>query len=154
MHLSSFSVIVNSLLHLGHNMSDLEVKVLTLIINEIGHLTIRRDTKYYRLQLIINSKDFGAYTIKEIIDQAKYKPYDFVFNYDNSNGRYYIYGTGVIRLLELINNELLSGSRSLLKNRAYEVMQHKELFTRSKGKKLTEEELNTLEQLHQQFSAK
>lgn len=132
----------------------LELKVLALIINELANLTIRRDRNYYRLQLTIKTKDINNnylnYFIKNLDNRDRS---NYLFNYDNSNERYYVYGSKVIELLELIQNtKVIDVFNNNLFVKQYKIMQNKELFTRSSGKKLTEEELTRLEQLHKEFN--
>ena len=132
----------------------LELKVLALIINELANLTIRRDRNYYRLQLTIKTKDINNnylnYFIKNLDNRDRS---NYLFNYDNSNERYYVYGSKVIELLELIQNiKVIDVFNNNLFVKQYKIMQNKDLFTRSSGKKLTEEELTRLEQLHKEFN--
>ena len=130
----------------------LELKVLALIINELANLTIRRDRNYYRLQLTIKTKDINNTYLDYFISDLNNNN-NYLFNYDNSNERYYVYGSKVIELLELIQNiKVIDVFNNNLFVKQYKIMQNKELFTRSSGKKLTEEELTRLEQLHKEIN--
>lgn len=128
----------------------LEIKVLSLIVNELANLTIRRDRNYYRLQLTIKTKELNNLNLHYFINYLMVNDKN-LFNYDNSNERYYVYGSKVIDLLELIYTKQYLFSKNLY-NKITKILNNKELFTRSSGKKYTKEELIRLEQLHKEIN--
>lgn len=128
----------------------LDLKLLTLIINEVGNLTLRTDSQHYKLELIIKAKDLRQTTLDELVIDIKL---DYLFKYCHSSKDYRLYSTKLIKLLEqldqlqelniLLNKEMFTKFDLILDNR--------DLFTRPKGKRLAEEELAALEELHLQF---
>lgn len=125
-------------------MNTLELKVLATIIDEIGIITLNKNVNTYKLCLYIKYTDFPStfyyYFIGDINEHGNYW-----FNKDNTNNRYYIYGSKVITLLELIKHNYFNI------NNEYKIkllLLNKHLFTRSKGKKLTKEELEQLANLY------
>ena len=123
------------------------------MVNEVADLTIRRDRTYYRLQLTIKEDKINNLSLSAFIDNFNALDTNNLFNYDFSNKRYYAYGSKVIELLELIySNYCYILLDFKLNEKVSKLLDNKELFTRSSGKKLTEEELTRLEQLHKELN--
>lgn len=126
---------------------------MSLIVNNCSTLNIRRDKHHYRLDFYINKNKIYNLELNKLISKVTK---DLKFYYDVKNNKYYLHGKNVIKLLELfeqlnIINYLVPNN---FNNKVAIVLNNKQLFTRSSGKKLTEEELIALEQLSKEISAK
>jgi hypothetical protein len=125
----------------------LDLKLLTLIINEVGKLTLRRDKQHYRLELSIKAKDLRVQSLDELVIDIKL---DYLFDYFHSTKSYHLYNNRLVALLEQLDS-----CTYLLNEYNYKKIKHiltnKQLFTRHGGQRLTAEELNTLEQLYLEF---
>lgn len=124
-------------------MNTLELKVLATIIDEIGIITLNKNVNTYKLCLYIKYNNFSNWILDNFV-RYFYINDNYLFNKDNTNNRYYIYRSKVITLFELLKDQSLHK----IYDKVDLVLDYKHLFTRSKGKKLTKEELEQLANLY------
>lgn len=131
----------------------LDIKILSLIINEVASLSIRRDRNYYRLCLYIYTNKLNTNNcidLSTFIQLFTINDNDYLFKYDIRNYRYYAYGSNVIKILKLLDNDYLLDTKMYFKVK--DILENKELFTRTKGTKYTAEELVNLEEIYKYFN--
>lgn len=127
-----------------------ELELLNSIINNCTKLSLCTDKNHYRLNLTINKNKIFNVDINTLLHYFNNKyNVNFKLNYDNKNNRYYLQGKSAVNLLEfLYQNSIISNEHNEFTDKVNLVIDNKDLFTRSKGKKLTENEYNRLAELY------
>lgn len=123
-----------------------ESNLLNLVIQNCSTLSVRKDKQHYRLDLYVSKKKLYNLDLNILLSKVDT---NCKFLYNAKTNKYYLHNKNAIKVLELLQetdviNVYHSDSFS---HKVNTVLNNKQLFTRSSGKKLTEEELTKLEEL-------
>lgn len=123
-----------------------ETNLLSLIVNNCGYLSVRKDKQHYRLDFIIYKSKVYNLELNELLNKITT---ECKFYFNPKTNRYYLHGKNAIKALELLDTlGVITKEHTDFTNKVDTVLSNKELFTRSKGKKLTTEELIKLKELY------
>ena len=128
-------------------MNTLELKLLAVIINELADIKLNKNNNKYQLCLFIKrNKLDNLYLVNFLktlwLDEENA---DNLFNYDESNNRYYIYGSKVIKLFGLL--PIYEFFNKVNSTKVLTLLNNKNLFNKNRRSPLTEEEIKTLEEV-------
>lgn len=132
-----------------------ETNLLNTVINETATLSVRKDKQHYRLDLYVSKKKLYDLDLNNLLSKVanevpSLRGKDCKFLYNAKTNKYYLHNKNAIKVLELLQLEtnvpVVYHSDSF-SHKVNTVLNNKELFIRSKGKRLTEQELTKLEEL-------
>lgn len=124
-----------------------ETNLLTAVINECAKLSVRKDKEHYRLDLLLYKNKIYNLDLNDLLSKITN---ECKFYYDVKNNKYYLHGKNAIKALELLEqlNVIDYYVPNEFNNKVAAVLNNKELFTRSSGKKRTKDEVAKLEELY------
>ena len=123
-----------------------ESNLLNLVIKNNSKLSVRKDKQHYRLDFYVSKRKLYDLDLNSLLNKVNK---DCKFLYNAKTNKYYLHGKNAIKVLELLQETDITSvyHSDSFSHKVNTVLNHKQLFTRSSGKKLTEEELIKLEEL-------
>ena len=123
-----------------------ESNLLNVLIQNCSSLSVRKDKQHYRLDFYVSKKKLYDLDLNSLLNKVNK---DCKFLYNAKTNKYYLHGKNAIKVLELLQETDITSvyHSDSFSHKVNTVLNHKQLFTRSSGKKLTEEELIKLEEL-------